>query len=237
MNVKAKEGQAVKMEVNFKGFPTPEVQWFREGVEIQPSRDFQITTLNNKSFLLIPEVFLEDAGTYTVKATNQFGMMECKAMMSVKEDPQKVKEFSPEFKVQMRDISITIGEPATFDVQVSGNPRPEVYWTKDGRRLPESPRWKFIVEGEQFTLLIYEVRSEDQGMYECVVVNKLGKATCSAKLGVDAGIVPETQQQAFAGPPGQVQAPQLQQAMKDCQVNEGESATFQCQIAGVPGKY
>lgn len=70
--------------VLFQGFPTPEVQWFREGQEIQPSRDFQITTLNQKSFLLIPEVFFEDAGTYTIKATNQFGMMECKAKMTVK---------------------------------------------------------------------------------------------------------------------------------------------------------
>ena len=60
------------------------MQWFREGVEIQPSRDFQITSLNNKSFLLIPEVFLEDAGTYSVRLTNQFGLMECKAVMKVK---------------------------------------------------------------------------------------------------------------------------------------------------------
>lgn len=53
-------------------------------MEIQPSRDFQITSLNNKSFLLIPEVFLEDAGTYTIRATNTFGMMECKAVLKVK---------------------------------------------------------------------------------------------------------------------------------------------------------
>lgn len=109
-------------------------------------------------------------------------------MIPFTEDPMKVKDYTPEFKIQMRDITISIGEPATFDVQVSGQPRPEVYWTKDGRRLPESPRWKFIVEGEQFTLLIYEVHNEDQGVYECVVVNKIGKATCSAKLALDGGM-------------------------------------------------
>ena len=118
------------MEVQFTGFPSPEVQWFREGVEIQPSRDFQITTLNQKSFLLIPEVFLEDAGIFTVRAFNQFGMAECRAVLSVKEDQSKIKEVPPEFRVQMRDITIKIGEPATFDCQITGHPKPEVYWAK-----------------------------------------------------------------------------------------------------------
>ena len=73
------------------------------------------------------------------------------------EDTSKVRESAPEFRVQMHDQSITIGSPATFDVQVSGTPRPEVYWTKDGRRVPQSPRWKFIVEQDHFTFLIFEV--------------------------------------------------------------------------------
>jgi len=84
----------------------------------------------------------------------------------------------------MHDITISVGEPATFDCQVSGSPRPDVFWTKDGRRIGESPRWKLIVEDDHYTMLIYEVHPEDAGLYECVVVNKIGKATCSARLNV-----------------------------------------------------
>ena len=73
------------------------------------------------------------------------------------EDEHKEKECPPEFRVQMRDINTRVGEPATFDCQIMGYPRPEVYWTKDDQRLPESPRWKFIIEDDHFTLLIYEV--------------------------------------------------------------------------------
>ena len=40
------------------------------------------------------------------------------------------KETPPEFRVQMHDLSIRVNEPATFDCQVSGYPRPDVYWTK-----------------------------------------------------------------------------------------------------------
>jgi hypothetical protein len=87
----------------------------------------------------------------------------------------------------MRDITISVGEPATFDCQVIGQPKPDVYWTKDGRRVGESPRWKLIVEDDHYTMLIYEVHPEDAGLYECVVINKIGKATCSARLNVAGG--------------------------------------------------
>jgi Immunoglobulin I-set domain len=102
----------------------------------------------------------------------------------VTEDLTKAKELPPEFRAQMRDITISVGEPATFDCQVSGQPKPDVYWTKDGRRIGESPRWKLIVEDDHYTMLIYEVHPEDSGVYECVVINKMGKATCSARLNV-----------------------------------------------------
>jgi len=71
------------MEVQYTGFPTPEVHWYREGVEIQPSRDFQITHLYQKSQLVVPEVFLEDAGTFTVRAISPAGMAECRALLVV----------------------------------------------------------------------------------------------------------------------------------------------------------
>jgi len=72
-----------RMEVHYTGFPTPEVHWYREGVEIQPSRDFQITHLYQKSYLVVPEVFLEDAGTFTVRAVSPVGMAECRALLVV----------------------------------------------------------------------------------------------------------------------------------------------------------
>ena len=46
------------------------------------------------------------------------------------EDLSKQKETPPEFRVQMRDLVINIGEPATFDCQITGHPRPEIHWTR-----------------------------------------------------------------------------------------------------------
>ena len=54
------------------------------------------------------------------------------------EDLAKAKEAPPEFRVQMRDVSTNVGEPATFDCHVIGYPRPEVLWTKASLQLPIS---------------------------------------------------------------------------------------------------
>lgn len=51
-------------------------------------------------------------------------------VVNFSEDLTKERECPPEFRVQMRDMVIRVGEPATFDCQVSGHPRPDVYWTK-----------------------------------------------------------------------------------------------------------
>ena len=87
------------------------------------------------------------------------------------EDEHKEKECPPEFRVQMRDINTRVGEPATFDCQIMGYPKPEVYWTKDGKRLPESPKWKFITEDDHYTLLIYEVSTSQRYKHKEIFKN------------------------------------------------------------------
>lgn len=72
-----------RFSVEFTGQPPPVIQWFREGFEIQTSRDFQIMTTPTRSTLYIPEVFPEDTGVFTVKIHNQHGMAQCKAMLQV----------------------------------------------------------------------------------------------------------------------------------------------------------
>jgi hypothetical protein len=46
------------------------------------------------------------------------------------EDAGRVNEMPPEFTSHIRDISIHVGEPVTFDCQFAGQPRPEVAWLK-----------------------------------------------------------------------------------------------------------
>jgi len=43
--VKADEGQPVTLTVEFEGFPSPQISWYRESFEIRPSNDFQVCSL------------------------------------------------------------------------------------------------------------------------------------------------------------------------------------------------
>lgn len=46
-----------------------------------------------------------------------------------------MRETPPEFRVQMRDLTINVGEPATFDCQITGCPKPDVFWAKVGTMI------------------------------------------------------------------------------------------------------
>ena len=50
------------------------------------------------------------------------------SLFAEEEEPER--ETSPEFRSLMRDSSSTVGEPATFDCQVTGHPMPRVHWEK-----------------------------------------------------------------------------------------------------------
>ncbi|KAK3082882.1 hypothetical protein FSP39_007872 [Pinctada imbricata] len=226
------EGKPVTLEVQFKGYPPPIISWYRDNFEIHPSHDFQILTTETNSTLYIPEVFPEDTGLFMVKAYNMYGTVQCKAKLTVVEEEETERDSSPEFRALLRDTAIMEGEPATFDCQVTGHPKPTVHWEKDGKPLNENPRWKFINEDDNYTLLIFEVKPEDAGRYDCVALNTVGKATCTANLNVELPIkqmeIPEPEKEI------PVEAPQVEEHPQNVEVDEGEPVTFTCRFRGSP---
>ncbi|XP_074662091.1 titin-like isoform X2 [Tubulanus polymorphus] len=231
------EGKSVKLEVEVIGKPEPTVKWYREGMEIQPSRDFQISTQKNSTSLFMPEIFPEDAGTYSVIAENPSGVAQTKAKITVIEELPLEKEQPPEFRSLLQDTVIKVGEPLTFDCQITGKPSPDVYWQKNGKRLNENPRWKFIVEDNHYTFLIYEVRPEDAGVYECVAIAPSGKTSCTAKLNVEGtpSKKPEPTTVKFKKVEELQVTPQCLEPLKNLSaVDEGNQAVFTCKISGTP---
>ncbi|KAL2781083.1 palladin isoform 2 [Daubentonia madagascariensis] len=90
-NTAAAEGQVVVLECRVRGAPPLQVQWFRQGSEIQDSPDFRILQKKPRSTaepeeictLVIAETFPEDAGIFTCSARNDYGSVTSTAQLVV----------------------------------------------------------------------------------------------------------------------------------------------------------
>lgn len=95
---------------------------------------------------------------------------------------------------------------------------------------------KMIDDEDQNTLLILEAVPEDSGVYECVAINQVGEARCSARLTIEGPRTPSAPTTPTTPSSAKEKPPVLLEPLKDIVVNEGESASFKCKITGVPRK-
>lgn len=92
--------------------------------------------VNDKVTLIIDEAFLKDAGTYTLKARNNFGeaTTECnvvvKGLIPVETSDSEVASdlelIKPSVQLSLKDISVFEGKTVRLDCIIVGQPEPEV---------------------------------------------------------------------------------------------------------------
>jgi len=80
---RVREGASARFVARVSGNPAPEVTWYREGVRISSSADFVMSSHDDVHSLTISEVFREDAGKFTARATNPLGQVQCVADLIV----------------------------------------------------------------------------------------------------------------------------------------------------------
>ena len=80
-----KEGEGATLTCKVKGEPVPEITWYYDGQPIKTDEIYKVVPgeVEGESTLQIPEIFPEDAGAYTVKATNEAGEIESTAVVTV----------------------------------------------------------------------------------------------------------------------------------------------------------
>lgn len=77
-------------------------------------------------------------------------------------------------------------ELVSFFCKASGNPLPNVYWRKGGKRLTPNSRYSITTMSQGSVLRFEEAKpSKDEATYECVASNENGEdAVASARLKV-----------------------------------------------------
>ncbi|KAK2841467.1 hypothetical protein Q7C36_013046 [Tachysurus vachellii] len=91
----------------------------------------------------------------------------------------------PMVQVDMEDLCVQPGQPATFSVVITGQPIPEISWFKDGVELISGEHIVMKQSGARFSLNLLTVYFSDCGTYACTAKNSSGYVSCHANLTLD----------------------------------------------------
>ncbi|XP_061548059.1 LOW QUALITY PROTEIN: obscurin-like protein 1 [Phycodurus eques] len=133
------------------------VQWYKDGAEIQPSRDITIRAETTKRHIAIESAQLSDSGMYTCRAGDNTVMFK----VNIREPPVMI--VYPKEDVH---LDRHVPEEIILSCELS-RPNGVVSWYKDGQKLQKSENIKLKVEGPYRRLKILKSGVDDSGEYVC----------------------------------------------------------------------
>lgn len=156
-------GQRVTMYVTSDGWPTPTLQWRKNGAPIAGATG---------STFIIESAAVIDAGAYSVVATNEVGSATSPdEVLTVNLGPV---DIMPSIQTQpVASQSANVGGTASFAVVASGTPSPSYQWRKNGSNLAGATG---------STLALTSLTTGDSGTYTVIVSNIAGNVTSSASV-------------------------------------------------------
>lgn len=258
--VVVQSGTDAVLKCQIGGDPRPAVIWERNNEKIDPKGQYRVFEDGNVYNLIISAVTTEDSGQYICKAKNSIGETYAAATLNVEGEAQELElreENKPRFLIKPLSTRVGRGDDAVFSCKLWGNPRPEVVWEKDGRKLNEIFESTHFNVGSQdggwFQLKIFKTRAPDGGVYTCKARNECGEALAGAVLLVDAGPGHEDEGNRngytnghWKGQPGKQRSGRpLSNRLRDdtvtkstkvkmFAVTEGKHAKFRCFVTGKP---
>ncbi|GIY55923.1 hypothetical protein CDAR_566731 [Caerostris darwini] len=207
-DAEATEGGSAMLELKITGYPKPKVTWYHGGKEVSTGGRIRFLFADDETFtLVIKNVKKDDGGKYSVKAANEMGEAESSCKLTVKSAPSFVKG--------LKDMSVMAEEPLKFEVEIDGNPVPEVKWYKDGQPLAPSARVKIVDNAGKQSLEIVKCKPADSGSYSCVITNNLGNQAEFSNVVVKA-------------------SPTFAKGMENVEGMEGDTLKFNVEINGNP---
>uniref|UniRef100_A0A9J8BP20 L1 cell adhesion molecule, paralog a n=1 Tax=Cyprinus carpio carpio TaxID=630221 RepID=A0A9J8BP20_CYPCA len=168
------EGQTTEMACETFGSPQPNT-W---GALVANPRMSQLPD----GSLQISNASLNDSGQYTCTVSNS------KITITAELDVlNKTVIVKPPLALRIQR-----GKPATLTCEYQVDSRqytPQVQWRKNGQKLTESSDSdKYMID--ESTLIIPEVKEEDEGIYTCEVITTLDMAEASGSITIVGSILP-----------------------------------------------
>lgn len=153
------------------------VQWLKDNQALpKVPAHYQTSCENNKHTLEITKLEPADRGLYVCKVSNNVGTAECSMELRVIDKPNFIKALGL--------VAGVVGAPLHLECQVDEDTGVTVTWTRDGRKVHQSPDCKLSFEDKTATLDILKTTLKDCGNYVCTAANEAGSATCSSSVKV-----------------------------------------------------
>ncbi|XP_040926337.1 hemicentin-1 isoform X2 [Betta splendens] len=173
--VKIKVNSSLTLECSAEAFPTPALQWYKDGQVLQADGRVSITA--GGRIVQIKHAQVSDTGRYTCVATNVAGEDEKDFDVNIQVPPNFNRPAgaggsSPSgFGGEVRDV--ILNNPISLYCETNAVPPPTLTWYKDGQALTASDKVLILPGGR--VLQIPRVHVEDAGRYTCVAVNEAGE--------------------------------------------------------------
>ncbi|KAG2458503.1 OBSCN protein, partial [Polypterus senegalus] len=168
-DIKVPEFEKVSLECELSK-SNAEVKWFKDDMDLKPSKKFAVISQGRKRILLIHKCTKEDQGSYTCDVIDD----KTSAMLIVHARDIKIVK-------SLEDLEVTEKESAAFICEVSHD-EVEGQWFKNNIRLKSGENIRMRQEGRTFVLLFKSAKAEDAGEIKFTAE----KASSTAKLQVKA---------------------------------------------------
>ncbi|NXL77816.1 HMCN1 protein, partial [Leptocoma aspasia] len=201
--------QEIRLECRAKGFPVPDIHWFKDGKPLFLG-DPNVELLDRDQVLRIKSARRVDKGRYQCSATNTAGK-QVKEVRLVVHVPPSIKGGNI-----TTEVSVLLNNLINLECETKGIPVPTITWYKDGQRVISSPQALYVDRG-QF-LQIPRAQVSDSARYSCRVSSAAGAA--EKLFHVDVYVPPVIEGDA--------------DTTQSRQVVAGNSLTLECKAAGNP---
>ncbi|XP_072620070.1 obscurin isoform X13 [Vulpes vulpes] len=240
-SIRVREGAQATFRCRVRGSPPMAVSWAKDGRRLGAPDEprVRVEALGEASALRIRDARPRDGGTYTVRAENPLGAASADAALTVDADADADAASPPGASTAAllahlqrrreamraegapasppgsctRTCTVTEGKHARLSCYVTGEPKPETVWKKDGQLVVEGRRHVVYEDAqENFVLKILFCKQSDRGLYTCTASNLVGQTYSSVLVVVREPTMP------------------FKKRLRDLEVQEKESATFQCEV-------
>ncbi|XP_022181178.1 protein turtle isoform X2 [Myzus persicae] len=171
-------GDSIILNCQAVGTPTPEIVWFKDATDVQPTTTVGI--FNDGTELRISNIRTEDIGDYTCIARNGEGQISHTARVLIAGGAVIMSPPTNQTKLEGEKVEFTCGAKA-----MPGNVT--VRWSRDGAFVKSiSSLETRVTIKKDGSMVINPVSADDSGQYLCEVSNGIGDPqSASAYLNVE----------------------------------------------------